>query len=166
MAKAPEISTKHSSPLLGILPYIGVILFIISILPILFGNHTGDWQRQVVLNGVIYMVGWAGIGSGISHLFFGKQISKSIGFEKSPYELEVGFCGLSFGIVGVIAASYQPDFWLAVILMSSLYRIGCGYGHVRQILQKRNFAINNTAILVLDFGVPAFLLWSYCSWIG
>ncbi len=166
MSKKEEITTKSASPLLGILPFIGVILFIISVVPIILGDRSGDWQRQVVQNAVVYTIGWAGLGAGISHLFFGKQISKSIGFQKTPYELEVGFCDLSFGIVALMAPSFSTDFWLAVILMCSIYRFGCGIGHVKQIIQERNFAINNTAILFLDFVVPALLIWSYCAWIA
>lgn len=152
---------KQSNPLLGILPFIGVILFIISAIPIFAGGLTGDWQHQLLLNGIIYAIGWAGVGAGISHIFFGDKISKSIGFEKSPYELEVGFADLSFGIVGLLAASYSTDYWLAIILVSSLYRIGCGFGHIKQIVQSHNFAVNNTAILFLNFVVPGALLVMY-----
>ncbi|GEM_PF-966703 len=166
MKNTQKSESKKASPLLGILPYIGIILFIISILPIIFGGLSGDWQRQVLLNAIVYMIGWAGIGSGISHIFFGKKISESIGFKSDPYEFEVGFAGLSFGIVGVLAPYYNTDFWLAIILVSSIYRIGCGIGHIKQMIISKNYAINNTAILFPDFIVPAFLLFGYFSWIA
>lgn len=164
MAKTTEIKTKDSNPWLGILPWIGVILFVITSVPILLGDRSGDWQRQLLINGVTYMIGWAGVGAGISHIFFGKQISKSIGFQKTPYELEVGFADLSFGIVGLMASGQPEAFWLAIILVSGFYRIGCGIGHIRQIIQAKNYAINNTAILFLNFVVPAFLIWTYYAW--
>jgi hypothetical protein len=52
-----------------------------------------------------------------------------------------------------------------VSLASAIYRFGCGFGHIRQIVQARNFAINNTAILFLNFVVPAALLAMYYAWI-
>lgn len=161
---AAPVKTKKSNIWLGILPFIGVILFVINVIPVIFGDHSGNWQQQIVLLGVIYMIGWAGIGAGISHIFFGKKISQSIGFEKSPFELEVGFAGLSFGIVALIAGHFSTEYWLAIILASSLYRIGCGIGHVRSMIISKNFAINNTAILFIDFVVPAFLLFAYFAW--
>jgi len=161
--EAPQ-NHPSSSPWLGILPFIGVILFIISTIPMVFGHYEGDWQKDTLLNAIVYMIGYAGIGAGISHLFFGKTISRSIGFEKDPYEFEVGFADLSFGIVAVLAPHFSPDYWFAIILVSSLYRIGCGIGHIKQIIQRKNFAINNTAILFIDFVVPAFLLTIYYLW--
>jgi hypothetical protein len=167
MNKLPQTEKKtfkQSSPVLGVLPFIGVVLFVISAVPIFLGGLTGDWQHQLLLNAIIYMIGWAGVGAGISHIFFGNKISKSIGFEKSPYELEVGFADFSFGVVGLLAGSYSTDYWLAIILVSSLYRIGCGIGHIKQIIQSRNFAVNNTVILFLNFVVPIALLVAYFSW--
>lgn len=157
-------SFKASSPWLGVLPFIGVILFLISLIPIVFGDYQGNWQREVLLNAVVYTIGWAGVGAGISHIFFGEKISKSIGFDKNPYELEVGFADLSFGIVALLAPHFSTDYWFAVILVTSLYRFGCGIGHIRQIIEQKNYAVNNTAILIVDFVVPVLLLAAFYVW--
>lgn len=98
---------------------------------------------------------------GISHIFFGRRISQTIGFDKSPYELEVGFADLAMGIVALLASGHGPDFALAVILISAIFRVGCGIGHIRSMIRGRNFAIDNTAILLIDFAVPAFLIATY-----
>lgn len=157
-------SFKSSSPLLGVLPFIGVILFLFSLIPIVFGDFQGEWKTDVLRNAIVYMIGWAGVGAGISHIFFGDKISKSIGFEKDPYEIEVGFAGLSMGVVALLAPHFSTDYWLAIILVSSIYRIGCGFGHIKQIIQSKNYAVNNTVILLADFGVPIFLLVAFGFW--
>lgn len=41
----------------------------------------------------------------------------------------------------------------------------CGIGHIREIMVKKNYAINNTAILFINFAVPAFLLLAWYAWI-
>ncbi len=157
--------TKPKSPLwMGILPFIGVILFLISLVFLLLGEKGANWQQQILVNAIVYMIGWAGIGAGISHLFFGEKTSASIGFGANPYEFEVGFADLSFGIVGVLASSFSSEYWLAIILVSSIYRVGCGIGHIRQMVKNQNYAINNTAILFVDFVVPAFLVIAYWLW--
>jgi hypothetical protein len=157
-------ASARTSVISGILPFIGVILFVIVTILQFAGGAGDNWGPTLVENAVVYMIGWAGIGAGISHIFFGRKISQSIGFQKSPYELEVGFADLAMGIVGVIAASFSPDYWLAIILVSSIFRIGCGFGHIRSMIKDRNFAINNTAILFVDFVVPAFLLFAFFTW--
>jgi hypothetical protein len=161
---APDTRPHRADPVLGLLPYIGVILFLIAAIPVLFGDRTGDWQRELVENGVVYMIGWAGIGAGISHVLFGPGIARSIGWEPGPFQFEVGVAGLGFGVAGVLAASYSADYWLALIIASSVFRVGCGIGHVRQMVQRHDFAVNNTSVLVVDFGVPAALIVMYALW--
>ncbi|POH72885.1 DUF6790 family protein [Arthrobacter glacialis] len=148
----------------GILPLIGTILFVIVTVLQFAGGAGEDWGPQLVTNAVTYMIGWAGVGAGISHLFFSNKISKTIGFEKSPYQHEVGFADLSMGIVALMAASYSTEFALSVILVSSFYRFGCGIGHIRSMIKDHNFAINNTLILFTNFLVPAFLIFAYYNW--
>lgn len=159
-----DATTHRASPLLGMLPFIGVILFVATAIPLVFGDRSGDWKQDLVRNGVIYMVGWAGVGAGISHLVFGRKISASIGWAPSPYELEVGFADLAMGITGLLAGSYGKEYWLAAILVSSIFRVGCGIGHVRQMIQARDFAPNNTAVLFVNFVVPAVLVLTYFAW--
>ncbi len=145
----------------GILPFIGVILFAVVTIPQFIGDGGEGWGPALVANGVTYLIGWAGIGAGISRIFFGRRISKSIGFDKRPYELEVGFADLAMGIVALLAVGYSPEFSLAVILINAIFRVGCGIGHIRSLIRDRNVAINNTAILFIDFVVPAFLITAY-----
>lgn len=148
----------------GLLPYIGVILFLGATVQ-QFANGAGEhWGPTLVDNAVIYLIGYAGVGAGISHILFGKKISQTIGFEKSPYELEVGFADLAMGITALLASNFAPEFSLAVILISSIFRVGCGIGHIRSMIASRNFAINNTLILGVNFLVPAFLLFAYSTW--
>jgi len=156
-------ASRRGSRKMGILPFIGVILFAVASIPIL-QDPAGDWQRQLLENGVVYLIGWAGIGAGISHIFFARKTSASIGWAPSPFETEVGFANLAMGIAGVMAAGQPPAFWLALIVVSSIFRIGCGIGHIRQIIQDRNFAPNNTSVLLINFGVPAFLVLGYLAW--
>ena len=68
---------------------------------------------------------------------------------------------LAMGIVPLVASGFVPEFSLAVILINAIFRVGCGVGHVLSMIKERNYAINNTAILFIDFAVPAFLLITY-----
>jgi hypothetical protein len=156
-------ATSRSNPLFGVLPFIGVILFVISAISVL-GSGSSTWERDLLTNAVVYLIGWAGIGGGISHIFFGPKIARSIGWQWSPFELEIGLSNLGFGVAAVLAASFSPEYSLALIIANSIFRVGAGIGHIRSMVTDRNFAINNTAILFVDFVVPAFLFWAYFAW--
>jgi hypothetical protein len=155
--------SRRSSRKMAILPFIGVILFAVASIPLL-QDANGDWQIQLLENGIVYLIGVAGIGAGISHILFGRKTSASIGWAPSPFETEVGFANLGMGVAGVIAAGQEPAFWLALIVVNSIFRVGCGIGHIRQMIRDHNFAPNNTTILLINFGVPAFLTLGYMAW--
>jgi len=148
----------------GLLPFIGVILFLIMTVVQFAGGAGEGWGPALVLNAVVYMIGIAGIGAGIAHLFFGRRISRTIGFATNPYELEVGFADLAIGVAAVLAGGFSPDYWFAVILVSAIFRVGCGIGHIRSMVRDRNFAVNNTAILFIDFVVPIFVVIAFALW--
>jgi hypothetical protein len=109
---APAKPQKASNPMLGVLPFIGVVLFLIHIGYGLLTGATSDWPRGLVEYGVYYLIGWAAIGGGISHVFFGRKISASIGWDPSPFEAEVGFANL--GLSCSSTSSFRP-FWSWVI---------------------------------------------------
>ena len=154
-------TTGKASTWMAVLPYVGIVLFLIQTGSIWLDSHRIQFEKEILLAGITNMIGIAGVGAGISHIFFSEKTTSLIGFQRSPYQLEVGFCDLSFGIVGLLAPYYSTDFWWAIILFSSLYRIGCGIGHIRQIILEKNYAVNNTMILIVDFGVPFILISMY-----
>jgi hypothetical protein len=157
-------TNRRSFHISGLLPYVGVMLFLLATAQ-QFVSAPGDhWGRTLVANSVTYLVGYAMVGAGISRIFFGKRTSKTIGFQQSPYELEVGFADLAMGVVALMAVNYTPEFSLSIILVSSIFRVGCGIGHIRSMFKGRNFAVNNTLILGVNFIVPAFLLVAYFAW--
>ena len=160
---ATQHSRRHAL-IGGLLPFIGVILFIIVTAVQIAGGLETGWQKVMVGNAVAYLIGWAMLGAGIAHLFFGKRISRTIGFQADRYEFEVGSADFAMGLVALLAASYVPEFSWAIILASSIYRVLCGVGHIRSMIQDRNFAPNNTSILFLNFVVPAFLVYAYLTW--
>lgn len=158
-------SPPRRAHLLGLLPFVGTILFVINAIPIITGDAS-DWRRQLVETGVHYLVGWSMVGAAVAHLFFSRRTSASIGWRQSPFEREVGFADLGMGVAGLLALSQPAPFWLAVIIASGIFRFGCGIGHVRSMIADRNFAVNNTAILFNNFVVPAFLLATYYAWVA
>lgn len=151
---------------LGLLPYTGAILFLCHV-PIVIAASPDDPHTHVKVMqlAVIYLIGWTSLGSGLMHLFFAKKIAGSIGFETNQFQQEVGFAGVSMGATALIVTAYDPPYWLAIILVSSLYRFGAAYVHVRDIIVNRNYAVNNTGILILDIIVPTGLLLGYFAWL-
>ena len=52
---------------------------------------------------VLLSIGFANLYNFVLHVFFGKLAASFIGWEDSPFQLEVGFASLGFAAVGLLA---------------------------------------------------------------
>lgn len=153
--------------LLGAAPFAGVICFTVAEVVWFASGGDGDWRTILVLNAVTYLIGAQALGAGLGHMFWGPPIARSIGWQPSPFQWEVGGANLGIGIAGVLAGSFGTEYWLAVIVMAMTFLWVAGVGHIREIVRERNFAINNAGpILFLDFLAPAFCLVVWLLWVG
>ena len=64
-----------------------------------------------LLNGLVYLIGVAGIIGATGHLFKADDVARSIGWPTgSPFQWEVGVADLGWGVLGVLSPSYGRDF--------------------------------------------------------
>lgn len=92
----------------------------------------------------------------VMHVFFGEMAAKFIGWANSPFQAEVGFASLGFGLIGLLA--FRPDYGLrlAAIVGSASFLWGAAGGHVYQMVVAHNFAPGNAGtIFWADLLVPA-----------
>jgi hypothetical protein len=65
----------------------------------------------------------------------------------------------------VFTPSYGRDFWLATIIVSSIFLLGAAVGHVRHMLVARNFAPGNAgAVFFNDVAIPVFAIVLYATY--
>jgi hypothetical protein len=71
---------------------------------------------------------------------------------------------VGYGVAGVMAPSYDRDFWLATIVVFSIFMLGAAVGHVRSMLAEHNFAPGNAGyIFWYDVLVPLLLIGLYIA---
>ncbi len=151
-----DIAQPKPPLILGLLPFAGVIAFVIAEVAYIISSGTDGLLEVTALNAVLFLIGSNSLGAGIAHLFFAHPIARSIGWQTSPFQFEVGAANLGIGIAGVLAGFFAADYWLAVSIVALVFLWLAGAGHIREIVAKRNFSINNAGpILVLDFVAPA-----------
>jgi hypothetical protein len=89
------------------------------------------------------------------HVFFGKLAAGFIGWEDSPFQLEVGFASLGFALVGLLAFRRSFDLRLAAIVGPASFLWGAAGGHVYQMITAHNFAPGNAGVIFYsDILVP------------
>jgi len=119
------------------IPLLCAVIF--TIVDINTGNAQ-DWNKYLLSNLLVIGLGYQMVFLGFGHLFYGDKIAEFIGWEKgSPFQYEVGIAGLAMGVLGILCNWYTGLFWLATIIVSSIYLWGCVLGHIRDMVKNKNF---------------------------
>ena len=104
---------------------------------------------------LLFSIGFSYLYNFVFHVFFGKLAASFIGWEDSPFQLEVGFASLGFAVVGLLAFKGSFDLRLAAIVGPACFLWGAAGGHVYQMITARNFAPGNAGIIFYsDILVP------------
>ena len=104
---------------------------------------------------VLFSIGFANLYNFVLHVFFGKLAAGFIGWEDSPFQLEVGFASLGFALVGLLAFRRSFDVRLAAIVGPAGFLWGAAGGHVYQMITAHNFAPGNAGVIFYsDILVP------------
>ena len=83
----------------------------------------------------------------VVHVFFAEVSAKFIGWPNSPFQYEVGFASLGFGVVGLLAFRQDFGLRLAAVIGPGCFLWGAAGGHIYQMLAQHNFAPGNAGIV-------------------
>ncbi|GAB5374689.1 MAG: hypothetical protein AcusKO_11510 [Acuticoccus sp.] len=98
---------------------------------------------------------WAAFG----HLMASEMVARSIGWEPSPFQHEIGAANAGIGIAAVAAAFIGPGAAWTTFLVAACFLWGAAAVHFRAMRQERNFSINNAGpIFWWDILTPLTIL--------
>jgi cytochrome b561 len=106
---------------------------------------------------LLYMAGFVFIISFFMHSVFAKSTAKSIGWETNGFQYELAFSALGSGIACFYANGHGKNAWIAISIAIIVFLFLAGVNHVVEMVRKKNFAPNNTLILIWDFGMSISL---------
>jgi len=96
---------------------------------------------------LLFSIAFANLYNFVLHVFFGKVAAAFIGWEDSPFQLEVGFASLGFAALGLLAFKGSLDLRLAAIVGPACFLWGAAGGHVFQMMTAQNFAPGNAGVI-------------------
>ena len=129
-------------------------------------------NRKVILEAffsyfLLFSIGVSFIYNFIFHVFFAEMSAKFIGWENSPFQYEVGFASLGFGIVGLISFKAGSGFRAAALTGPAFFLWGAAGGHIYQMLNTHNFSPGNAGVVFwTDIILPVtgfVLLYMHCK---
>ncbi|MEZ4664819.1 MAG: DUF6790 family protein [Caldilineaceae bacterium] len=106
--------------------------------------------------------GFGSIWGFVGHFFMADSIAQDIGWAVgSPFQIELAFYHLGFGVVGVLAWWMRDHLWTALALGKSIFLYGAAYVHIRDIILFDNWAPSNAGFEILylsDLILPTVIL--------
>jgi hypothetical protein len=109
---------------------------------------------------LVICVGIASVLTFVGDAFFADRMAASLGWPAgNPFQSLVAVANLSIGVLGILCYWIRGKFWLATVIAFSVWWLGAGVVHIRDIVVSANYAPNNAgATPFMDILVPVILI--------
>lgn len=121
------------------------------------GALMGEPTNVLYLRWIVYYTGIVLLISSAMHSAFAKSTAASIGWKTNGFQYELSFFSLGAGLAALYATYHSIDALVTISIAVSVFLLLAGANHVKEIVKEKNYAPNNTLILVWDFGIAASL---------
>lgn len=105
---------------------------------------------------IVICIGVSGLAGAYFHTFLAAQTAERIGWPAgNPFQFEVAMANLAVGVAGILCIWFRGYFWLATVIIASIFIYGAAYGHFVQIAKGDLSPYNSGVFLYLnDIGIP------------
>jgi hypothetical protein len=105
-------------------------------------------------------VGVASVLTFMGDAFFADKMATSLGWPAgNPFQSLVAVANLSVGVLGILCYWVRGNFWVATVIAFSVWWLGAGTVHIRDMVVSANYAPNNSGVTVyMDILVPVVLV--------
>lgn len=131
------------------------------------GAVAGEATSVGYIRWLLYFAGYVFVMSSVMHSVFAKKMAASIGWKTNGFQYEIAAVSLGLGLGCFYATYHGLEAWIAISLPVISFLFLAGLNHLKEIIKEKNYAPNNTMILVWDFGLPislAILLSGMVKW--
>ncbi|HVV67175.1 MAG TPA: DUF6790 family protein [Candidatus Saccharimonadales bacterium] len=122
------------------------------------GAIAGESKTIADLRWLVYFAGYVLIVSFVMHFFLAKSTAKSIGWKTNGFQYELSFVSLGLGLGCLYAINHDVASLVTISIPIIVFLFLAGVNHVVEIIRLKNYAPNNTLILIWDFGMAASLM--------
>lgn len=118
------------------------------------GAVAGEATAMADLRWILYFSGFVFLFSSVMHSIFAKSMAASIGWKTNGFQYEIAAVSLGLGAACFYAVYNGIEAMVTVSFPIVTFLFLAGVNHLFEIVRKKNYAPNNTLILIWDFGVP------------
>jgi len=126
------------------------------------GAVVGESNDISYLRWILFFAAIGFLISAFMHTVMAKKIAASIGWTSNGFQYEVAFVSLGIGLAALYSLNNgenlkDTDAMVAVSIVIISFLFLAGVNHVIEMVRKKNFAPNNSLILIYDFGISISL---------
>lgn len=96
---------------------------------------------------ILFNIGIGYVNNFFMHTVFAEFVAEFIGWESSPFQHEVGFASLGFGVIGLLAFRGSFDLRAASIIGPTCFLWGAAGVHIQDMIRSQNFAPGNAGVV-------------------
>jgi len=154
------LSTASSRFLIRAFAYLVLPLLLASIVVVADPRaNTRERRLETFLIYLFALSAASGIAGALGHFFASDAVAEAIGWPTgSPFQLEMGFANLAFGVLAAVAVTRRDGFRKATVVGGAILSVGAFIVHVIDLVQHGNLAPGNILINITNLGRPAFLI--------
>jgi hypothetical protein len=121
------------------------------------GMREGSAFEERAISWLLYFAGFAFLSASVMHSVFAKKTAASIGWVTNGFQYEIAFVSLGLGCGCFYAIFHGLEARIAISLPIISFLFLAGVNHAKEMVLNKNYAPNNTLILIWDFGVSISL---------
>lgn len=118
--------------------------------------HTSLFEGRAI-NWLLFFCGFAFISASVMHSLFAKKMAKTIGWVTNGFQYEIAAVSLGLGVSCFYALYWGRSAQITISIPVVAFLFFAGINHLKEVVINKNFAPNNTLILIWDFGVSISL---------
>ena len=100
--------------------------------------------ETLLINFLVINIGISGLFAFVGHAFSSNKVAEYIGWPSgNPFQFEVAITNLSLGILAILCIWFRGNFWIATVIVYSIFAFGAAYGHIREIIKNNNKSPGN-----------------------
>lgn len=149
---------------------IPLFMFILAlIIPLIQKRKLGSYAERFLSWLLLLSIGVTSLWAGLYHTIWPETAAEFIGWQRSPFQFEMGMSDIALGIVAIVSFWRSLEFKSAVVMWVSIEFAGLIYGHFHQLSITGDHHAGNAGILlgltiIHVILLPLLLISAYKEW--
>lgn len=106
--------------------------------------------RDLLMVVLVFGYGVGSLWNFVGHFFLTEMVAESIGWAKSPFQIELAGYHLAFGLMSMLSLwNRNPGYWGAVVHGMAIFLFSAAGIHIYEMMEHQNFSYGNASFPII-----------------